>query len=60
MFLKSLKLILQLKFIVSEVPGGSGLGSSGAFTASLIKFLSEYKKIKMSDNKLQIWRATSK
>tara|TARA_A100001015_G_scaffold250290_1_gene288639 strand:+ start:1405 stop:2388 length:984 start_codon:yes stop_codon:yes gene_type:complete len=33
---------------ISEVPGGSGLGSSGAFTASLIKFLAEYKKIKMS------------
>ena len=33
---------------ISEIPGKSGLGSSGAFTAGLIKFLAEYKKIKMT------------
>ena len=32
---------------ISETPGSSGLGSSGAFTAALIKFLALYKKIKM-------------
>ena len=37
---------------ISEVPGGSGLGSSGAFTASLIKFLAEYKKIKTSSQQI--------
>lgn len=37
---------------ISETPGKSGLGSSGTFTAALIKFLSIYKNIKLNNQKI--------
>jgi D-glycero-alpha-D-manno-heptose-7-phosphate kinase len=37
---------------ISETLGGSGLGSSGAFTAALIKFLALYKGIKMCNQQI--------
>lgn len=37
---------------ISETPGKSGLGSSGVFTSALIKFLSEYKNIKMTNQQV--------
>ncbi len=37
---------------ISETPGKSGLGSSGAFTSALIKFLAEYKNIIMTQQQV--------
>jgi len=37
---------------ISEVPSGSGLGSSGALAVGLIKTISEYQKKKISTKKL--------
>ncbi len=38
--------------LYSDIPSGSGLGSSSSFILSLIKALNKFKKIKLSDRKL--------